>query len=109
MKGSAVAKKARSSESPNKAQLIRDAFKKHGLDAAAKDVQTYAESHGATVAAAQISNIRTKLKGGNGAKPSKGRGGAVTADELIQARSMADKVGGVVRAKELLDILARLS
>jgi predicted flavoprotein YhiN len=109
MKGSAVAKKARSSDSLNKAQLIRDAFKKHGIDAAAKDVQAYTESHGATVAAAQISNIRTKLKGGNGVKTAKGKGGAVTADELIQARSMADKVGGVGRAKELLDILARLS
>lgn len=109
MKGSAVAKKGRSSESLNKAQLIRDAFKKHGLDAAAKEVQAFTESHGATVAAAQISNIRTKLKGGNGLKAGKSKGGAVTAEDLIQARSMADKFGGVVRAKELLDILAKLT
>lgn len=103
-----MAKKTRSTESLNKAQLIRDAFEKHGLDASAKDVQLYTESHGASVAAAQISNIRTKLKGSSGAK-SGGKKRTVTAGELIQAREMAEKVGGVIRAKELLDILSRLS
>ena len=106
-----MVKKARSTETLNKAQLIRDALKKLGMDAPAKDVQAYAEEQGATVAPAQISNLRTKLKGG---KPA-GRGkkaavvaGAVTANELVQARNMAEKVGGVERAKELLDILNRL-
>ena len=47
--------------------------------------------------------------GSPGRKASKaGVGGAVTAQELIQVRVLADKVGGVVRAKELLDILVRL-
>ena len=103
-----MAKKARSTETLNKAQLIRDALKKLGIDAPAKEVQEYAEAQGATVAPAQISNLRTKLKGG---KPA-GRGkkvavaaGSVTANELVQARNMAEKVGGVERAKELLDIL----
>jgi hypothetical protein len=110
MKGTAVAKKGRTKDGPNKAQLIRDALKKLGIDAPAKDVQTYTESHGATVAPAQISNIRTKLKeraGGKG-KKSAGAGGSVTAEELVQARVMAAKVGGVERAKQLLDILNRL-
>lgn len=106
-----MVKKARSKDGLNKAQLIRDALKKLGMDAPAKDVQAFAEAQGATVAPAQISNLRTKLKGG---KPA-GRGrkvavgaGAVTANELVQARNMAEKVGGVERAKELLDILNRL-
>lgn len=111
MKGAAVAKKGRAKEGLNKAQLIRDALKKLGIDAPAKDVQAYTESHGATVAPAQISNIRTKLKeraAGKGKKKSGGASGTVTADELVQARVMAAKVGGVERAKELLDILNRL-
>ena len=112
-KGAVVAKKVRTKEGPNKAQLIRDALKKLGIDAPAKDVQAYTESHGATVAPAQVSNIRTKLKERSAGKGKKRNGGdvpsgAVTADELVQARNMAEKVGGVERAKELLDILNRL-
>jgi hypothetical protein len=112
-KGFDVAKKARSKDGLNKAQLIRDAFKKHGIDAPAKEIQAFAEAQGATVAPAQISNLRTKLKGGKpaAARPGKKKvavGGAVTANELVQARNMAEKVGGVERAKELLDILNRL-
>jgi hypothetical protein len=109
-KGAAVAKKSRSKDGVNKAQLIRDALKKLGMDAAAKDVQAFAEAQGASVAPAQISNIRTKLKekgtsrGGKKAAPS----GALTADELVQVRVMAEKVGGVERARELLDVLNRL-
>lgn len=111
MKGSAVAKKGRSKEGLNKAQLIRDALKKLGIDAPAKDIQAYTESHGAVVAPAQISNIRTKLKeqaAGKGKKKAGGSGDTVTAEELVQARVMAAKVGGVERAKQLLDILNRL-
>jgi hypothetical protein len=109
MKGAVATKKKAPKEGPNKAQLIRDALKKLGLDAPAKDVQSYTESHGATVAAAQVSNIRTKLKeGGSGGKKSKAANGAITGEDLIQARMMADKVGGVERAKELLEILNKL-
>jgi hypothetical protein len=109
-KGAVVAKKGRSKDGLNKAQLIRDALKKLGIDAAAKDVQAYTEAQGAEVAPAQISNIRTKLKerGARRGKKAAAIGAAVTADELVQARNMAEKVGGVERAKELLDILNRL-
>ena len=112
-KAGAAVKKGRAKDGINKAQLIRDALKKHGIDAPAKDIQTECEAQGASVAAAQISNIRTKLKGGKPGRKAKkaasnGAAGGVTADELIQARVMADKVGGVARAKELLDILNRL-
>jgi hypothetical protein len=110
MKGATVAKRGRKSDGPNKAQLIRDALKKLGLDAPAKDIQAYTESQGATVAPAQISNLRTKLKErGNGrGRKAKSASGAITGDDLLQARDMAEKVGGVERAKELLDILDKL-
>jgi hypothetical protein len=112
LKGAPVAKKVRSSGGINKAQLIRDALKKLGIDTPAKDVQAYTESHGAKVAPAQVSNIRTKMKGKRARRAKKhaaaGGGGSVTANELVQARNMAEKVGGVERAKELLDILNRL-
>lgn len=102
--------RGRAKMSVNKAQLVREAFEKLGIDASAKEIQAACNAHGVTIAPAQISNIRTKLKVGNtGRKSSKaGVGGAVTAQELIQVRILADKVGGVVRARELLDILYRL-
>ncbi len=109
-KAATAVKRGRAKASVNKAQLVREAFEKLGIDASAKDVQAACDAHGVTIAPAQISNIRTKLKVGTpGRKASKaGVGGAVTAQELIQVRVLADKVGGVVRAKELLDILYRL-
>jgi ferritin-like metal-binding protein YciE len=111
-KSATLAKKSGSSEAVNKAQLIRDALKKLGIDASAKDIQTECEVHNVTVAPAQISNIRTKLKekGSSkaGRKAGSGSGMAATADELIEVRTMAEKIGGVQRAKALLDILDRL-
>src|SRR5690349_18123888 len=104
-KAGTVAKRGRSKGGINKAQLIRDALNKLGIDASAKDVQAECAAHGASVAPAQVSNIRTKMKErrpGRKAKKIAGADGGVTADELIQARVMADKVGGVARAKALL-------
>jgi hypothetical protein len=114
MKGATAAKK-KPKEGVNKAALIREALEKLGIDAPAKAVQEYAATHGATVAAAQISNIRTKLKDGGSNKPGRKVKGSssngdtrVSAEELFQARAMAEKVGGVARAKALLDILDKL-
>jgi len=115
-KGATMAKK-KSKDGVNKAALIREALEKLGIDAPAKAVQEYATAQGATVAAAQISNIRTKIKDGGSkkrgrkakAKVVSSNGDAtVTAGDLIQARIMADKVGGVERAKILLDLLNKL-
>ena len=114
-KGATTAKK-KSKDGVNKAALIREALEKLGIDAPAKAIQEYASAQGATVAAAQISNIRTKIKdGGNKKRGRKAKqvaasngDAAVTASDLIQARIMADKVGGVARAKVLLDLLNKL-
>lgn len=107
-------KKSTQGETVNKAQCIRDALKKLGIDAPAKDVQAECESHSATVAPAQISNIRTKLREKEAGKRCGKQASAcvdpkkVQADELLEVRGMAEKIGGVERAKQLLDILARL-
>lgn len=109
-KGATLSKKSGAAEAVNKAQLIRDALKKLGIDAPAKDIQAECEAHHATVAPAQISNIRTKLKEKGSGKSGRKAGGGVsaTADELIEVRTMAEKIGGVDRARALLDILDRL-
>ncbi len=114
-KGATVAKKAKSSEGANKAQFIRDALDKLGIDAPAKEIQALAAEQKMEIAPAQISNIRTKLKEGGGkrkkgraAKASTGGNDSRIASDLIQARVMADKMGGVERAKTLLDLLNKL-
>ncbi|MCE9606961.1 MAG: hypothetical protein K8U03_18915 [Planctomycetia bacterium] len=112
-KGATLTKKSGAAEAVNKAQLIRDALKKLGIDAAAKDIQAECEAHNVSVAPAQISNIRTKLKehgGGKSARKGTGSsaGASATAEELLQARILAEKIGGVERARALLDILDRL-
>jgi len=111
-KSATLTKKSGSGEAVNKAQLIRDALKKLGVDASARDIQAECEVHNVTVAPAQISNIRTKLKEKGSAKSSRKAASssnmAATADELIEVRTMAEKIGGVQRAKALLDILDRL-
>jgi hypothetical protein len=111
----ATATKKKSKDGVNKAALIREALDKLGIDAPAKAVQEYASAQGATVAAAQISNIRTNIKDGGKKKPgrkakaSSSNGDThVSANDLLQARAMAEKVGGVARAKALLDILDKL-
>jgi len=101
--------------SVNKAQLIRDALKKLGKKATAKDVQAEVgnASPGTTVAPAQISNIRTKhFKRSQGSRAGHETAArtcgtpAATAEELVAARSVAiKKLGGVKRAYELLQIL----
>lgn len=114
-KGSSNAKKSGGeADAVNKAQVIRDALKKLGIDASAKDIQAECEKHNATVAPAQISNIRTKEKGkGNGKSTGKSAGmkgpvAAATADELVEAKELFDKLGGIDRVRVLLDILDRL-
>lgn len=110
-----MAKKPKSAEGVNKAQFIRDALKKLGIDAPAKDIQSLAAEQKLEIAPAQISNIRTKLKEGGRKKnraakeaASGGGGDSRIAADLLQARAMADKVGGVERAKTLLDLLNKL-
>lgn len=97
----------------NKAQAIRNAFDAlKDLDASAADIQAHVVSAhpGTEVAPAQISNIRTKLKEQKGCKAARkgGKEPAYTESELVGARTLAEKVGGVERAKTLIDILFRL-
>jgi hypothetical protein len=117
-KGATAARK-KSGEGVNKAALIREALEKLGVDSPAKAVQDYTAAQGAIVAPAQISNIRTKMKDGGKTSPKtqgRSKNGSsssngdmhVSANDLIQARAMAEKVGGVARAKLLLDILDKL-
>lgn len=117
-----MAKKARRGRSKggvNKAQAVRDEFEKQGVDSAPKDVIAALKKRGIDVAPAQVSNIRTSLRGPAKKKKSAKRqvvgrkaatkSDSVSIDALIAAKKLADQMGGVDKAKQALDVLAKLS
>lgn len=87
----------------NKAQCIRDALTKLGIDTSAKKIQEECAQHKADVAPAQISNIRTKLKQGPAGKATKGHGSKRTCvdgpsvEEMAQILKLAQQMGGLRR------------
>jgi len=102
-------KKEAVGEEVNKAQSIRDALEKLGMEATAKQIQEFCAAAGVPdVAPAQISNIRTKLRGGADKSQRVAEGITATSVELLQAKTLAEKLGGVVRAQELLGLLVKL-
>jgi hypothetical protein len=113
------ARRGRSKGGVNKAQAVRDEFKKQGIATAPKDVIAALKKQGITVAPAQVSNIRTSLKGGakktktaKGKRPGRKPGAtnaSVSIDALIAAKKLVDRMGGVDKARRALDVLAQLS
>jgi hypothetical protein len=113
-----IARRGRSKGGVNKAQAVRDEFNKQGITTAPKDVIAALTKRGITVAPAQVSNIRTSLKGGAkkrkvarrkavGRKPA-AKSASVSVDALIAAKKLVDRMGGVDEARRALDVLAQL-
>jgi len=101
---------------PSNAQRIRNALKKLGIDASAKDVQKEVLARGGVEPApAQISNIRTKLK--EGKVPKRGRGKSAddqsfTESELTAAhqilKQLIRRLGSHERAVGVVSLFDRL-
>jgi hypothetical protein len=96
----------------NKAQAIRDQFAVLGAGARPKDVIAALAEKGIKVSSAQVSNIKSglrgkrKKKGGRRAQTSVN--GAVSLAALLEAKRLAKRMGGVEAAKRALDVLVRL-
>lgn len=108
-----VARGGRSSSGVNKAQEIRDQFAALGADARPKDVIAALTAKGVKVSSAQVSNIKSKLGGKRRGKPGRkpahsSSNGAVSLAALLDAKRLAQKMGGVEAAKRALDVLVRL-
>jgi hypothetical protein len=82
----------------NKASKIREVLAQLGHDASAKDVIGTLAARRVRVTAAQVYNIKSTM-----GKP-KADGYAA----LIQAKKLADAMGGVEKARQALDVLAKL-
>jgi hypothetical protein len=84
----------------SKAAKIREYLAKHP-DAKAADVVAALKSQRVKVSAAHVYQLKTA----NG-KPRRAKGDKYTA--LIEAKKLADKLGGVDRAREAVNALAKL-
>lgn len=116
----------RGKDGVNKSAAIREMFEQHGLGVPAKDVITALAARNITVSSAHVSNERTrqldKNKKQRGTRPGspngrRGRGPgrpavaasvSSMADTLLEAKRLADLVGGVEEARRALDLLAKL-
>jgi hypothetical protein len=119
-----MAAKARTKRG-EKTQAVRD-YLTNNPDASARDVAAALKQQGITVSETYIYNIksrtgkpkrkgsRRKAKGNtNGAAATRSTTGASPVDSqsmdaLFAAKEFADKLGGIGKAKAVLDVLARL-
>jgi hypothetical protein len=111
----------------SKADAIRDAISRLGRKARPRDVISDLSEKGVTVTSPQVSSLMKKLgikrrrrRGGRmvggsaathsngGAKRGPRAGGGLTASDLLDAKKLADQLGGVEKLKKALDVLEQL-
>jgi hypothetical protein len=88
----------------NKSAKIREALSAHPK-AAAREIVDALKAQRMRVSAAHVYNVKATMS-----KSSNGRhnGKHDAYDALIQAKKLADAMGGVAKAREALDVLAKL-
>lgn len=106
----------RRSGGPNKAQAIRDILNSSGMQTPTKDVVKTLSDQGIVVSAAHVSNIKAQLRKGGGKSGANGAGrrgrkpagDQVSVAALMEAKRLADRLGGIEQARAIFDALSRL-
>lgn len=110
-----MAKKTK--EGPNKSDSIR-AYLAQNPKAGPTEIAQALKAEGVEVSVALVSAIKAKNKPKRGRKPGvKGKPGpktrsgdsGITLELLLAAKKLADQLGGIDKAKQAIDILARIS
>ncbi len=99
----------------NKSQVVRD-YMAANPEVGPKGVSAALKKKGIKVSPQMVSTIKTKAKkkssGKKRGRPAKKklarRAGGLNIDTLVKAKKLADRMGGVDKAKEALDALAKL-
>lgn len=86
----------------NKAAKIRAALAEMGADATAKEVVAALAAQRTRVTPQQVYMVKTAL----GKKPAKANS---PYEALLAAKLLVDKLGSVAKAREALDVLAKLT
>lgn len=84
-----------------------------GAQTPTKDVVKALGEQGVVVSAAHVSNIKAQLRRGGGSNGSKRRGPKPSRDvvsmaALMEAKRLADRLGGVAQARAIFEALSRL-
>lgn len=87
----------------NKSQAIRDYLKVHP-NAMPRDIAAELKGRGIKVSGALISSVKY-----GGKKTAKASTQRITAEDLVQVKQLADKLGGIGHVKSAVDILERLT
>ncbi len=109
----------RRGSSVNKSEEIRNAFKKIGYNSAPKDIISSLASRRIQVSPALVSNVRAAMtrrgtapvrigKSRRGRPPSVQSDTTVSISDLLEAKRLVEKTGGIEQAKRTLDALALL-
>jgi hypothetical protein len=106
-----MARKAAAVEGPSKSEAIRS-YKSKNPDAGPKAIAAALADDGIKVTPAFVSTVLSndKRKGGSTGR-GRGRragGGNASLDNLIQAKKLAEQMGGIEQARAALDALARI-
>jgi hypothetical protein len=99
----------------NKSQAIRDYLAKNP-SATPSVIQEALAKKGLKVGASLISQVKYKPSASKGRRKKRGRPARASASgrriglaQLVEAKALADKMGGVARARQALDMLAKLT
>ncbi len=99
-------KATRGKSGTSKADAIRAMFKQLGSDARPRDVIAALKQQGVRVTSAQVSMLRGKAHKNGAARVQAGT--AVSYDHLVAAKQLADRLGGVEKARRALESFAKL-
>ena len=89
-----------------KSAAIRE-FLEANPGAMPKDVVGALKAKGLRVSSQMVSVLKGKLNGSSGTRQGR-RVGNLNLDSLIEAKKLADRLGGVAKAQEALAVLAKL-
>lgn len=106
-----MARKAAVVEGPSKSEAIRN-YKSENPDAGPKAIAAALADDGIKVTPAFVSTVLSndKRKSGRSAGGRRGRrsSGNASLDSLIQAKKLAEQMGGIEQARAALDALERI-
>lgn len=99
---------AKKKTSVNKSALIREFI---GKGLSPKEVMAAMKKKGHTVSAAYVSTVKSnsKPKSKTATKPKVAKSHTLVASDLMKAKTFVDGVGGIKKAKELVEMLEKLS
>lgn len=107
-RGAKSKKTGRARGGVSKADAIRAKFDQLGADARPRDIIASLKSEGIKVTSAQVSMLRAKLSKNGKASKAIVVASSVPFEHLVAAKQLADRLGGINKARAALESFAKL-